>query len=340
MNMKKTVEQFRVANFREKIQESVAQRVPKYRGRTYKTNEQVYVQLKDSKVWSGPVRVLVHDGNQVWVNYNGSLYKLSECKVQPLYNDGKADEENTASFSSTDRVRFTDPKPEMISSGLKAADEDQGSAEKVEGVMTRQRKKEMTEKPGWNGNQCNIDPVNHQKKKMSKNEEFEENFYITQLDHECLDTLVENILVVEIPTKEHGRPDCVEAKSSELQNLLNFETFDEVKDEGQITIDSRWILNEKQAHDGQKKKVKARLVAKGFQEEYKPQSDSPTVLRDSLKTFLVLAANEKFDLASVDITGAFLQGEKIDRGILETSSRYSKTETRYSMEIEQVTVWT
>ena len=293
MNMKKAVEQFRIANFREKIQESVAQRVPKYRGRTYKTNEQVYVQLKDSKVWSGPVRVLVHDGNQVWVNYNGSLYKLSECKVQPLYNDGKEDEDSTTSFSSNDKVRFTDPKPEILSSRLKEADEEQGSTEKAEGVMTRQRKKKI----------------------MSKNEEFEENFYIKQLEHESLDTLVENILVVEIPTREHGRPDCIEAKSSEMENLLNFETFEEVKDNGQKTIDSRWILNEKQAHDGQKKKVKARLVAKGFQEEYKPQSDSPTVLRDSLKTFLVLAANEKFDLASVDITGAFLQGEKIEREV-------------------------
>ena len=82
-----------------------------------------------------------------------------------------------------------------------------------------------------------------------------------------MDTLVENILVVEIPTKEHGRPDCVEAKASELENLLNFDTFEEVKDDGQKTTDSRWILNEKQAHDRQKKKIKARLVAKGFQEE-------------------------------------------------------------------------
>ena len=97
--------------------------------------------------------------------------------------------------------------------------------------------------------------------------------------------------------------------------MLNFETFEEVEDTGQETIQSRWVLTEKQAHDGQKKKVKGRLVAKGFQEAFKPQSDSPTILRDSLKTILTIAANERHNLASLDITGAFLQGEKLDREV-------------------------
>ena len=99
-------------------------------------------------------------------------------------------------------------------------------------------------------------------------------------------------MVVEIPVKEHGRAECVEAKKTEMNNLINFDTFEEVTDIGQPMIQSRWILTEKQAHNGQKKKVKGRIVAMGFQEEFKPQSDSPTVLRDSLKTLLAVAANE------------------------------------------------
>ena len=31
-----------------------------------------------------------------------------------------------------------------------------------------------------------------------------------------------------------------------------YETFEEVDDEGQETIESRWIVTEKQKHDGQK----------------------------------------------------------------------------------------
>ena len=135
------------------------------------------------------------------------------------------------------------------------------------------------------------------------------------LSHECIDAVMENIMTVEIPVKEHGRLDCIQAKKAELQNLLNFQTFEEVEDIGQRTIQSRWVLTEKQAHDGQKKKIKGRLVAKGFQEEFKPQSDSPTILRDSLKTVLTVAANEGHHIASLDITGAFLQGEKLDREV-------------------------
>ena len=35
-------------------------------------------------------------------------------------------------------------------------------------------------------------------------------------------------MAVEIPTKEHGRPECVAAKEAELQNVPNFDTFEEV----------------------------------------------------------------------------------------------------------------
>ena len=63
----------------------------------------------------------------------------------------------------------------------------------------------------------------------------------------------------------------------------------------------------KKKHDGQKKKTKARLLARGFQESMKPQSDSPTVLKESLKILLAIAANNGFILASVDIRAASLQ---------------------------------
>ena len=141
-----------------------------------------------------------------------------------------------------------------------------------------------------------------------------ESFYLRAEYHECFfDELP--IYVVELPTKEHKRPEVIEAKNKEIQNLKNFETFIEVNDEGQTTIDSRWVITQKEDHDGQKTKIKARIVAKGFQEDVKPQSDSPTVSRESLKTFVAMAANEQFDICSMDITGAFLQADKLDREV-------------------------
>ena len=43
----------------------------------------------------------------------------------------------------------------------------------------------------------------------------------------------------------------------QIENLLNFGMFSEVKDTGQNMITSRWILNEKESHDGQKVNMKA-----------------------------------------------------------------------------------
>ena len=44
---------------------------------------------------------------------------------------------------------------------------------------------------------------------------------------------------VELPTLEHWRPEVKVAKKAEVKNLQDFETFIEVKDEGQAKVGSR-----------------------------------------------------------------------------------------------------
>ena len=123
------------------------------------------------------------------------------------------------------------------------------------------------------------------------------------------------IFSLEVPVKEHGKPEIVEAKNNEIQNLNTYETFEEVMDEGQETIGSRWIITEKQKHDGQKQDYKARLVAKGFPEIDQPQSDSPTAAKESFKLLMALSANFNFKIVSMDIRAAFLQAKTLDREV-------------------------
>ena len=78
------------------------------------------------------------------------------------------------------------------------------------------------------------------------------------------------IYTVELPVSQHGTPEVKEAKIAEVSNLLDYDVFEEVKDEGQETIGSKWVVTEKEKHYGQKQKTKARLVARGFQETLKP----------------------------------------------------------------------
>lgn len=107
---------------------------------------------------------------------------------------------------------------------------------------------------------------------------------------------------------------------------MKYGVFEEVKDEGQKRIMSRWVLTKRGVADGQKTEYKGRLVARGFQEDEKPQSDSPTMLRESLKMFFALAVNEDFCLRSIDIRAAFLQANKLDREIYMTPPKDVKKE--------------
>ena len=123
------------------------------------------------------------------------------------------------------------------------------------------------------------------------------------------------IYSVEVPLKDHEKPEIVEAKNKEMENLRLYETFERVKDEGQERIGSRWVVTEKQQHDGQKQDYKARLVAKGFQELDQPQSDSPTAAKESFKLLMALSANFNFKIVSMDIRAAFLQAKTLDREV-------------------------
>ena len=101
----------------------------------------------------------------------------------------------------------------------------------------------------------------------------------------------------------------------EVKNLDDYEEFQEIVDDGQETIGSHWVIMQKEKHDRQKTEYKVRLVARGFQETVKPQSDSLTISKESFKLLMTIAANNEFELASVDIRAAFLQAKVFNREI-------------------------
>ena len=139
--------------------------------------------------------------------------------------------------------------------------------------------------------------------------------------------LESSVYVVEVPVREHGKPEVKEAKEKEIQNLETYETFEEVEDKGQETIGSRWIVTKKEKHDGQKQMYKARLVARGFQEKEQPQSDSPTAAKESFKLLMALAANNGFKL-----------GQYVGQRSVHEATRGYK-EARKDMEVVEASIW-
>ena len=60
----------------------------------------------------------------------------------------------------------------------------------------------------------------------------------------------------ELPISKHGTPEVKAAKMNDIRNLNDYDTFEEVPDEGQETIGGWWVITQKEKHDGQKQACK------------------------------------------------------------------------------------
>ncbi|KAK4302495.1 hypothetical protein Pmani_025423 [Petrolisthes manimaculis] len=104
------------------------------------------------------------------------------------------------------------------------------------------------------------------------------------------------------------------AKQEEIKSWKNFGVYEEVTNMGQNALSVRWVVTEKENMDG-KKKIKARLVARGFEDKEEVQSDSPTVSKEMLRSFVAILASKKWGVNSIDIKAAFLQSERFERDV-------------------------
>jgi len=108
------------------------------------------------------------------------------------------------------------------------------------------------------------------------------------------------------------------AITAELQQLLDKDVW-EVVDKAKLTrkqlrdvIRSSLFLKEKFAADGEFLKLKARLVAGGDGQDksvYDDAISSPTVSHESVMMILAIAATQRRIVATMDITGAYLECE-------------------------------
>ena len=116
----------------------------------------------------------------------------------------------------------------------------------------------------------------------------------TEYAERCADCHEEDVLIVNDDA-------FMSAKHAELSNWKQDNVFEEVKDEGQKCISTRWVCTLKETTQGVV--PKARLVARGFEEmntEELPK-DSPTCASESLKMIMAVICQKKWQLNSMDI---------------------------------------
>ena len=119
-----------------------------------------------------------------------------------------------------------------------------------------------------------------------------------------------------IPTEEvlisevHHADDVWESKMAEIEKWKEYGVFEEVVNEGQKAITTRWVCSEK---DGN---VKSRLVARGYEDEaMKERVDSPTCSKSNLRLALAISSSKQWRINSLDFQSAFLQGEDVTSDI-------------------------
>ena len=105
------------------------------------------------------------------------------------------------------------------------------------------------------------------------------------------------------------------AKQEEIEEWKKYDVFKEVEDRGQKTISVRWVITEKMVKAIPS--IRARLVARGFEEETENlRKDSPTCSKEGVRIVYTTAGSNGWEVHTIDIKAAYLQGGKITRVVL------------------------
>ena len=119
------------------------------------------------------------------------------------------------------------------------------------------------------------------------------------------------------PKQQMGIPEVEQAKQEEMQKWFNYECISLIRREGYMRIiPLTWVVNKNV--DGKSSNAnlyKARLVIRGDLEGGGNRTDSPTAPKEILRLILAVSTLYNFDLATCDISSAFLQSSKPDRDI-------------------------
>ena len=115
----------------------------------------------------------------------------------------------------------------------------------------------------------------------------------------------------------------IKAMTTELNNLMENNVFEELDDVGQDSIQTKWDFTEKS--DGKETWIKARLVAKATKKTLWRSGPIHRHVKNNFCAVLALSATNHWKIKSVDIKSAFLQGRPIEREVTVKPPREAGT---------------
>ena len=302
--------------------------------------DQVYFKRDSENQWRGPGIVIGKDGKQVLVRHGGVYIRAHTCRLQIApeqghemqdiddINNGKEKEtglhipvEGEKINDSTGNNTECEHEDEMEDGGEDG--EDSEGHEFEEGSHAETRMPKVGDRiEGYmveNNEKVNIIILSRAGKATGKyrtcfNIRDESNNTTGWID---VNKDIYNWRIVR-DTEEVmitcSNDECMKAKRAEMKNWIDNDVFEEVENQGQKAISTRWIITQKIKSGTQV--IKARLVARGFEEELiDVPIDSPTCSKEAFRLALSIVSAKKWDCHALDVKFAFLQGHPINRDV-------------------------
>ena len=301
----------------------------------YISGDSVYFKRPDQGSWHGPGKVLGQDGQQVLIK-NGSYYvRAHKCNVRLVREDVKQnheqgshdEEENSNDDIITDSQNSepvsdyeNDPENNQSEEILDEAmlndnptnNESSTNENSPENNLTQEFQEETLDEAMLNNENetiprrstRNANKINYKDLHEGKLQSESTVHYSKDDDH---DYLTELSFLADV---ENG---IAQAKIKELQQWKDENVYTEIENTGQEAISVTWVIRPKMI-DGVAS-VKARLCARGFEEEQLFRTDSPSASREGNRMILAIIAANCWELNSLDVKTAFLQGKPIERDV-------------------------
>ena len=188
----KVTKEFREAETKAKLKDCQGIWVRSYQHQgNYIARDKVWYQYKDGNAWHGPAEVIYQKGNAIFIHSNGDVKKIAACKIKPYDLRERTEEEN-------------DPKDDEEKSSETVQEDN--SSENNDDNEEINAETEETE----NENEVRRD---HQNDVIgAKYLQVEKSVYF--MDYE--------IFLLEVPVKERGKPEIIEAKNSLIESLKKY----------------------------------------------------------------------------------------------------------------------
>ena len=298
----------------------------------FENGDRVVYKREGKERWLGPGKVVFQDGKIVFVRHGGIFVRVSPNRLQKvngyltdddktdtekdMQDNSKKEEDRDSENSVSEEIpkataeidRDNTPSSQLNMKALKVNDKIQYKLPNTDYWIRATVIGRAGKATGRNRNWYNIKEHTTEEKKS------------VNLEDVQWEKITDNANV-NIVLKQYK--DCsaaTAAKLTELQKLKDFDTYEEIKNCGQYTLSTRWVITEK---DGQ---LKARLVVRGFEEEFFMPRDSPTVGKGTMRTFLAIASSKNWIVKTTDIKSAFLQGRELRRDVYIKPPKESETD--------------